>query len=181
MKTVILIAGPKRSGKDFMASILQQKIKSNIYSFADPIKAIMNDAFNITPEQSNDFKNSGVFLKLPDGSVIDFREILVNFGNTGMKKVFGKDVWTDLCCSFIDDNPNITIVPDFRLLREYLILSEKYNVITIKVENNIAEAKKGSHITENELNDFEFDYIIDNNKKYKEDLVNSIDLLPFVH
>ncbi len=182
-KTVILISGYKRSGKDYIANEINKilKGKGKVLSFADPMKEIIQNTFGITKEALNEYKNTpdeyGLEIKVypnnqPQGVIkyINFREILQNFGTEGMKPVFGNDVWAMLTKQRTL-NEALSIIPDFRFKVEYDVFKNdlEYKVITIRIQddgiNNL-----DTHSSENELKDFKFDYTIDNTKKEPLDL-----------
>jgi len=176
MKTIILINGPKRGGKDFSANLLieklNEKIRTRILSFAYPLKKIIADTFGITSEELDKFKNDKepLYREIPklDGydyeKVTDYREILQNFGTEGMKPQFGVSVWADLLLSKIldSDEPEIILVPDFRFnIESAVIKSSNYRVITLKIRNDDIDTTDG-HASERELDDYVFDAVVDN-------------------
>jgi hypothetical protein len=62
-KTIILIAGKKRSGKNYTAEMLQSMLlKKNIscetFSFAEPLKDIVAKTFLISQSELEDYKNN---------------------------------------------------------------------------------------------------------------------------
>jgi len=180
LETIILINGKKRAGKDHSASLLKDKLKdSEILSFAGPMKRIISETFGITEDDLDTFKNDteayGIEIKVyPNNQVpgvikyTNFREILQLFGTEAMKPQFGNSVWVDLLLNKIRESDNkIFIVPDFRfLIEESNINRKEFNVITLKIESD-NEVTGDGHSSENELNGFNFDYIVDNTKHEK--------------
>jgi hypothetical protein len=163
MPKIILINGKKRSGKDFVASLLQEQLKfhnktSDIISFADPIKEIISTTFNINIGELNEFKNSEMPIVVDNSEITNFRSVLQKFGTEAMKKWFGSGVWVKLLKEKTNKSKaNFIIVPDFRFNCETI------SNITIKVKNDMVEsAQVDSHDSENELNRFKFKYIINN-------------------
>ena len=60
---IVLIAGAKRSGKDFSASLLKNKLpRSEIFAFADPIKIMASETLGITVAEFDNFKNNSAML-----------------------------------------------------------------------------------------------------------------------
>lgn len=169
---IILINGKKRCGKDYFANRLKEQLHlkgktSNIISFADPIKEILATTFDISLSSLNEYKNNPNTYKIRfvkesvggDNTVrsSDFRKILQNFGTEAMKKHFGEDVWVKLLQNKIASfDCDYVIIPDFRFSIEYIP-----NAITIKIINNNLH-NNDAHVSENDLNDFSFDYILDN-------------------
>lgn len=187
MQKIVLINGKKRHGKDHLARMLQSRLKAldqkvDIMSFADPIKSIMAKTFDISRNQLEQFKNNpDRFLlyymhknKRIDGTFdsekikeVDFRKILQTFGTEAMKESFGDDVWVNLLKTRAErSDADFIVVPDFRFL------TEEISQCTIKIINDDIQSND-THASENELNDFNFSYIIDNTGKP--------DLTPQVH
>ena len=159
----ILINGKKRAGKDFFASLLYAELVRAGYtvavlSFADPIKDIMSVALNCTHDELNEFKNNKAPIYIQNKHVSDARQVLQNFGTEAMKKYFGEDVWVNLLRSRAEKtNADIIIVPDFRFFSEHLPGST-----TVRVLNRDISGTSDAHRSENELNEFKFDYELDN-------------------
>ena len=175
MSKILAINGKKRSGKDHNAKLLKEKLEDNGYSvaiisFAYPIKDIIAKTFNISVDDVELYKNEsdeyGLEIKVypnnqPSGVIkyINMREILQRFGTEAMKPYFGKDVWAKLTYDKIEEmGCDFSIIPDFRFPEEY-----RDDIITIKVKNDVIDnASTDSHSSENSLNDFNFNYEIDN-------------------
>lgn len=170
MTKIILINGKKRSGKDFYASHIVQKLKergksAEIMSFADPLKEIICKTFDISLETFNEYKNEKTNLytqrkKLTGydyDSVIDFRTLIQRLGTEGIKPIFGESIWADLLYKKAENSESdYVIVPDFRFLSEDIPNYCTIHIINDDVDHN------DSHASENELNDFSFDIIVDN-------------------
>lgn len=170
---IVLINGKKRSGKDYNAILIKQELESrgysvSILSFAEPIKTIIAETFGITVEQVELYKNEpseyGLEIRAyPDNQpscVIEYvgmRDILQRFGTEAMKPIFGDDVWASLLYKRAEKSgSDFVLVPDFRF-----IIEDNINAIKVNVFNNDIESTD-THASETELNDFTFDYYIDN-------------------
>ena len=187
MKKLILINGLKRSGKDYSTILLQEesqkkKISSDTVSFADPIKQIIADTFNISLEDLETYKNEsseyGLEIKAyPNNQnpltikYIGFREILQRFGTEAMKKQYGSKIWakTGIKSALKKlKKKDIVIIPDFRFISEYKeaikrVKKKNIQVYTINILNkDLPEADL--HASERDLSDnnFVFDFYIDN-------------------
>ena len=189
-KTIILINGLPRVGKDTSADFILKKLKSIKISFAGPLKGIVARTFDITEDKLEKYKNN------PDEYVIDikklsveptylnkilnffgletikkdnviktmtFRKILQLFGTEGIKPEFGKDVWGNLLYqkALLSDN-DIIVVPDYRFMSEY-IPQPGINIIRILIKDH-RELPVEGHASDVELyqNNVKFDYIIEN-------------------
>ena len=175
MTKIILINGKKRSGKDFSAELIKKRLEKKGYSaeiirFADPMKFIVSKTMGISEEDlelyKNEYSEYGVETIVypdnqPQGTITytNYREILQRFGTEAMKPVFGDDIWAKLLYKKVKKlDVDFVLVPDFRFLVEY-----KKKATTLKIRHDVLEAEcTDTHASETELNDFEFDYAIDN-------------------
>jgi len=167
MKKFILINGKKRSGKDFFARLLQSEFQklgktSEVMSFADPIKDIIAMTLGISHDDLDNLKNNEEnLLANINGQqriISNFRLILQNFGTEAMKKHFGENVWPNLLLEKANNtDADFIIVPDFRFLCENVT-----GGITVKIRNGDVQNSNDNHRSENELNDYVFDYELDN-------------------
>jgi len=169
MAKIILINGKKRSGKDYCANLIKDQLleknkTSSIMSFAEPLKSIISSTFNITIDELELYKNDTtkyeIILKEDTCPFMNtnFREILQRFGTEAMKSQFGDSVWVDLFkhkCKNV--NTDFVIVPDFRFPCEAI---GDYTVQIINLKNK-ADANS-SHSSETALDNFKFDFTIDN-------------------
>jgi len=185
MSKIILINGKKRSGKDYTAEMLQDVIIADgksceIMSFAAPLKRIIAKTFGITLNELENYKNDTekynylIQSKEENNSITilkngNFRKILQIFGTEAMKEEFGEDVWVKLLYKQVDESyADYIIITDFRFNIEY-----KDDSITLKIKNDDME-DNDTHASETELNDFNFDYVLDNTgyKLTKDDIIN---------
>lgn len=172
---VVLINGKKRSGKDWTADKIKDELNERGYSvkvmsFAQPMKTIVSKTFGISEDQLDEYKNDtelfGIEIKVypnnqPQGTLhyVTFREILQWFGTEAMKPIFGDDVWASLLFKQAKESDvDFVLVPDFRFLIEY-----DESALTLKIRNDEIEAQcTDRHASETELDNFVFDYEIDN-------------------
>lgn len=171
MKTVILIKGAKRSGKDTTAEImlrLMQCYSATRLSFAEPMKEILADTFCVSLGTIETVKNEDTTHPIlcearPTGGNhyirfhTNMRQILQRFGTEAMKKQFGDDVWAELLYNKI--HSDITIVSDWRFKSElnYLKYKEDVKVITIAVIRE-GQVNNDNHISERDLDDVKCDF-----------------------
>ena len=171
MAQLILVSGKKRSGKDYFTTLLTTQLERQGYTvdvraFADPMKEVLATTFGITTHQLDNYKNAMnrykvCLVDMTDGDhgfSTAMRQILQRFGTEAMKPLFGDDVWANRMADFVaNSKADYVIVPDFRFHIEHLKPS-----ITIRILCNLAESVD-THISETELDDFKFDYEINNN------------------
>lgn len=168
---LILVNGKKRSGKDYFAKMLTDELAkvgktAEVMSFAEPIKEIIAETFDLSLEDLDDYKNQaracGISHSKMDGyefeKLTDFRLILQKFGTEAMKKWFGEDVWVRLLADrAYKSSAEFIIVPDFRFLTE-----DVPGAITVKIKNADVDNSGDTHRSETELNDFTFMHTFDN-------------------
>ena len=179
MKTIILINGPKRSGKNYLAEIMQSLTKDSAqFSIAQPAKNIIAKSLGITPEELENFKDNedefGLELKVypnnqPQGTIayLSFRQLLQNFAVDSMMESFGDTVWATKCIDdIIKSDSKFSFVTDFRFPFEFNVFREiadrlGFKVITIHIFNDDLELTD-THSSETSMKGFEFDYTINN-------------------
>ena len=146
-----------------------------VLHFADTMKNMLCDLFQINREELEEFKNNPHKHKLVMGDYeTDFRILLQVFGTDVMKKYFGEAIWAGMTAKQVKEiyyykgfkSPVIVIlIPDFRFPTEYEVLySLNHNLETIRVVNKYV-TNKDTHISETALDDFVFDRVIENNYK----------------
>ena len=168
-KLIVLVSGKKRSGKDYFANMLKDyRSDIKVMSFADPLKKIVADTFNISLTELEQYKNNpeDVTLPLPNGSITNFRLILQRFGTEAMKPIFGDDIWQRLLIEEANKcSENIIVVPDFRFPEEKV-----EGAITVRIIGSSDISDGDAHPSEVSLEGFDFDYYIDNSMKDPEAL-----------
>lgn len=168
MKTVLLVNGLPRAGKDTFADFLVENYGFTKMSFADELKNIICRTLNISRVDLENYKNERVELFVDGKSIIDFRALLQNFGTEAMKPVFGDGVWVDILYKKIEESKNEKIVvSDFRFLFEYQN-SRDFDIKTILIKDD-RELPLIGHASDVELyqNNFVFDLVIENDKTEK--------------
>lgn len=162
MDNVILIHGKKRSGKDYFAEKLKESFQKQgktveIFAFADALKDIVAETFEITREELDIFKNNpDVFQIIFSNKITNFRKIIQRFGTEAMKKQFGDDVWVNIVKrKILDSDADYVIVSDLRFKIE--LISE----CSIKIHNNSLHSSD-MHSSETELDDHDFMFYVDN-------------------
>jgi len=175
---IIGIAGKKRSGKDTISDYLIQEYKFIKYGFADPIKDIAKIIFGFTEEQL--YGNEKDIIDLHWG--IKPRDFFQKFGTDYGQFIFpehfpeifkGKNergLWVKVFKNWyldkLDKDPDIkVIINDVRFFHEYDIIKYLGGYI-IKVNRN--NSLNDEHISENELDNTNFDCIIQNNSSIQD-------------
>jgi hypothetical protein len=178
-KTLILLSGKKRHGKDTVATMLKALDPSiKLMSFAAPLKQIIADTFAIPAPELEQWKNDGylVLHGIPPTDTADaefqaqsYREILQRFGTEAMKPIFGDDVWVQLASRTILNHFKITntvVLTDWRFPIEFeeltKILADKdIEIVTLRVNRQGIDSDD-SHPSETALDNFSFSTVIAN-------------------
>lgn len=173
---VILISAKSQHGKDTVAKLIQKDLQNKgksvlIIHFADPVKWLARDFFNWDGNKD-----------------INGRELLQTLGTEIMRKNF-PTYWAEIISKFIAaaNKWDYVLIPDWRFENEFEIIY-KYNplVTTIRVNrfnkdgskffNSNMTCVQRLHISEWELDNFPFEWIIDNRGTI-EDLKNSVEIM----
>lgn len=158
---VCLISGKAGHGKDTVAQSLKQLLEQQgekvlIIKFGDAVKWFAREYYNYT-------------------GIKDVKErSLLQYIGTEMMRSYDKNYWGRIVSEFIAANTDFTyaLIPDWRFKSELkMIKKHNKNIITVRVVrgnedslwvNPNMTAEQQQHISEIELDNFEFDYIINN-------------------
>ena len=174
-KKIVLIHGKKRSGKDYIASLIKKEleschnIKAKKLSLAYKMKVMISSLFNISLDELEEYKNkeSSIYLKEDNEykKILTFREILQRFGTEVMKNTFGEDIWIRFLIKEIKSSEEeVILIPDIRFEEELRILSGLGSSYTIYIESKSID-NNDQHISEKGLPKKFFSYYFDNSKK----------------
>ena len=179
---VIMINGKSMSGKDTVANIMKEKLESSgkrvlVMHFADLVKYYATQYFNWNGEKDE----AG-------------RGLLQEIGTTVMRSHY-PEYWAEIIGKFIDAYTipersffDYILIPDWRFVNEYEVVYDyaaiqNNKTITIRVNRYVNDelfinpnmtGEQLIHISECELDNFAFDWIIENRGTI-EDLGDSID------
>ena len=166
---VIMLSGKSSSGKDAVANALENKLKKLnqrvlIIHFADLVKYYAIQYYKWNGEKDEVGRN-----------------LLQTIG-TGMMRNYDPDYWALIVAKFVDAAKNdfdFTLIPDWRFINEYEgVANYNANVITIRVNRynedgspyispNMSEEQL-THVSENQLDNYSFNYIIENRSNLEE-------------
>lgn len=194
---IILIHGYKRSGKDTFASILKELLpQAEVHAFAEPLKEITAKSFALPLDLIEKLKNDEavkIGFRSPNEKLCtgnSMRNFLQNLGTEAMKPIFGDYVWAKLFTDRYLKSPvgTVFIAPDFRVIEEYqYIISEAItanadalDVVTVVVQRAEAEGSGDTHVTEQGLKSFNFDWTIDNNGTLDDLRAEAVEFLDFI-
>ncbi len=169
-KTVILLGGKKRSGKDTTGSILKDKLEKlgkrvDVFAFATPLKELCEENFNPLFRLIEEAYG----IKIPG----DFREEKSPFHRLILERV-GTDIirkmkpshWVDNISTAISNSKaDVIIVTDFRFPNEFHGLTTNFDIdeiVTCQVIRPHLPKLQGEHESEIALDGFKFDHVIIN-------------------
>ena len=179
---LIGIIGKKQAGKDSVGNILTKYWGFKRYAFADPLKKGCQQFFDLSNEQvwGNDKEvideRWGVsprqLLQIMGSEISQFEigKLLPEF-----EKKIGRSLWVKLFENYYINNKSKDIyVSDCRFKHEAEIIQSLGGQIWRVTRPNTSYSD--SHISENELNNFKVDQIINNNSTLSalEDIVYNI-------
>lgn len=161
---IIAICGKRRSGKDTVACMIKDLLPQyEIKKIAEPLKKGIQCFFGFTDDQieTNEKDEIDTFWDIKPRDVMQYigTEIMQYKINELIPNL-NKNFWIK---SFIKNNNVVEkyiIISDLRFLHEYNEL-KKYNCIFIKIEN--INAPEDNHVSEQEFEKIQVDYIIKNN------------------
>lgn len=166
---IVGIGHKARVGKDTAASALQANLGFVRRGFADPLKALALECDPIvTPGQAmmNKLDNTrlqwiltgvGGWEKAKD-SYPEVRKFLQNLG-VGARKVFGENFWIDM--AFKNLGPEPVVFSDVRFINEAQAIRSQGGVVIDIVR---AVPPTVAHVSETELDGYDFDEIFINDK-----------------
>lgn len=174
-RTIILIAGKKRSGKDTVADYLLKNIKkSTKASLAGEVKKAAKKDFKQLQDQLNKIFNDLMLYDLVttnkhwgnEEKTFFSRSILQIYGTNIFRNRVDMYYWIKKEEQNIQKtNKDVIIIPDVRFPNElnYFKNNKSYNTISIKVNRNI-KGQKDKHKSETALDNYKnWDTIINNN------------------
>ena len=151
---IFLVSGKAGSGKSTFAELLADQLDNSlIINYADLVKYIAKTYYNWNGEKDE----SG-------------RALLQEIGTERGRKHVNEDIWITMTAniiSILSNKYNNFIIADCRFPNEIdYRYSKKYDVYSIRIErpnykNNLTE-QQNLHESETALDDYNFDYIVEN-------------------
>jgi hypothetical protein len=166
-KTIILLHGKKRVGKDTTASFLKEELDAEIISLSKPMKKIAADTLQLNLEAVEQLKNKeDIKIFKTEVTELSMRDVLQNLGQSVKKHIY-PNIWAMLTEQIIaNSNKNVFVITDIRLAEEYNYFISKYGknkqykLASIKIKRTTDNSD--THLTEQGLPDDLFTTIIDN-------------------
>lgn len=151
---IIALSGYAGSGKDTAFQLIKKNYHSaRRFSFADALKTT---AKNLTWDGNKDTKG---------------RKFLQDLGQVA--RAYNKDVWADIVANDIEvwsEDTDIAVITDFRFPNEVEVLKKRFgDVFTVRIFGRAADlGANANDISEHALDDYKFDYYIENNGTMKD-------------
>lgn len=170
---IIGLVGQKRVGKTSFSDYLKTKYNFLDIAFADPIKEGIKIMFDLTDEQVN----GNLKEVIDDRWGFTPREFLQIIGTDACRKLIDDDIWIKRLKIELDKQKKSNIViSDIRFPNEAKEV-KKMGGILIKITNsNIQLTKSSLHISEQLIEQINYDYHIENNDSIQ-NYYNNIDKL----
>lgn len=157
MVTLIGISGKMYSGKDTVAAMIREVLPEfEIVRFAGKLKIMAEMMTGIPAEDFNKPEVKQRHLG-PDWDMTA-RELLQRLGTNAVRDGLHLNAWVNALFAGYDDQ--LWIVPDTRFPNEFEAI-KKRNGIMLRIERSGLESN--DHPSETALDDFQCDYVIENN------------------
>lgn len=169
MSKIIFLTGPKGSGKDTVAQLIAEKYDNvKTIAFADPIKDVLLDLFNLaTKDHYDQFKRTNISYQLPGHLTeqIEGRKLVREIGM--LMRSYDTRQFIDYVWKAIASDPNaLWIVTDMRFDDEYL-MAKQLGAKIVKItrpqydyDGHISERNFDDHLVDNILhNDGDLEYL----------------------
>ena len=168
------LSGWAKSGKDTIANYLVENHGYRKVSFADPMREALLRLDPVIPYMGVNMRLS-VAVRLIGWEDVkrnspDVRVLLQRFGTEVGREMFGQNFWVDLAMSKIQPGEKI-VFADVRYKNEAEAVSASGGVVVRVNRDGVVAAN--DHSSEHDLDDYNFDLVIDNNGSLE-------DLLTFV-
>lgn len=153
METPIRIAiGHKsRMGKDTTAVLISRLLEEN-WKGHSLVTSFAAELYKVTESIQKSL-----------GKKVEKDRSLLREVGEGLKRVYGPNVWVDVVEKSIEDTPDRPfIVTDMRLPQEVEML-KRHKFVTLNIKGDYRETVSNpEHITETALDNFKYDYVIEN-------------------
>jgi len=182
--SIIGLSGKKQSGKNAIGDRLEEDGIAKQFAFADVLKRFCCEAFNIPKEDlwgTDSDKNKPTIIRWGDmtRSIIDrhklkeqgyedcltVRQVLQIFGTDICREGFYDNIWINLAMSKVKNyrrtlnHLSHEVITDVRFPNEGKMIKDNDGIIIRLLRNSNSG---DGHISEKSMDDFPFDYVIDN-------------------
>lgn len=160
-KKVIMISGKAGSGKDTVANIIRNMGDYDVFAFADNLKDYVGMKYGISERLLFTQEGKRQIINVDDEQ-ISVRNLLIR--EAEMKRNEDESFWSRLVIYKAIETDSGVIISDFRFPAEYYEMKKYFeDVVTIRVNRPFEMTEMVDSHTEDQLENFQFDYILDNN------------------
>jgi len=175
---IYFLSGKSGAGKDLVASYLNKKYGFKVFRFADPIKRYTAD-LTVTSLLDCQFKKNKVPKDMGDLDW-DLGQYQQKIGSAFRKELHPKIFIFHLWKKMKNTDWTKAVIVDGRLKNEYnFFVGKKAKTIRLNRDFELRKRFLGkrdpNHITEIDLDDAVFDYVIENNYTEKKALFREVD------
>lgn len=166
MKKILFISGKAHSGKDYVSELIKSKLIEkgftvSKFALADELKLYLCILLGIDLDTLNKLKNSEeAFCK--NGTTV--RQMLQRMGTDIFFNYIDKEYWIKVAGKKCEQyNTDFVIISDFRYPHETDVCKYcTYKPVTVRINANNELIKSCAHPSEISLDDYNFDFYIDN-------------------
>ena len=163
-KTIILLSGKQRSGKDTFADVATGTFNFTRIAFADSLKMEVAKSYGLTLDSLEELKNS----------TEEYRSLLISWARC--RTLNDKNYFVEKALPLMEKK-DLIVVTDFRFPKEKEIIVNKFpdaEVITVRVEcdeeirASRGKLSNGRDASETAMDQYKFDETVENNGTLKE-------------
>jgi hypothetical protein len=196
MKTIIMLSGKMRSGKNTFGGFLGEYYKRDSNStvkhielaFADELKLMCSEVFQPLLSYLNSIADNPAVSTLFPGLKTDkanwwepktaVTRLLLQAVGTGIVRNIDDGYWTKAVIKKIEaSDAEVVVITDARYPNEIELIKKRgFRVVLVRISRNNCSESSG-HISETALDDHPFDFVIDNNGTKEELEQKAIDFL----
>lgn len=170
---IIGIIGQKGTGKDTVADYIVKNNNFKKISYAEPLKKICKELFDLTDEQLNDQHEKE---RIDSRWQMSPRVILQKIGTDLFRKHYDEDFWVNILIQKIKNKEENFIITDIRHQNELDALSSNFeNILILRLFRQ--NEKIDNHSTEKNVYDIDTSnvfYVDINNNRTKSILYESV-------
>jgi len=166
-KMIFGITGRKGHGKDTISDILVKKYDFEKLSFADPLKRAVKEIFNLSDQQLYGYEKEFIdkYWKVTPREILQFvgTELFRNQLKNLIPDV-EENIWVKVLENKIKNVRGNIVISDVRFPNEVDMIKKLNGKIIKIIRPNLENNTLSNHISENLDTDYDYDYIIINDK-----------------
>lgn len=158
---IYMLGYKAKSGKDTLAEMMVKRLGYTRYAFADKLKSMSADLFDLSEDQVHGFLKEAVDSRYEvNGTYLTPRYIFQTFGTEVARSIY-PDIWSlYVSTRILNSTHKNYVITDFRFPNEYdvvkRVLGSYYDVITVEIFRS-GRPNVAPHVSETALDNFPFD------------------------